>query len=59
MSATLRQQVDNMFKNRSSRYNFLDLNSNLTGDNRLVHLKDRMRQCQRVFFNLKSALRKV
>ncbi|CAF3958747.1 unnamed protein product, partial [Rotaria magnacalcarata] len=59
MSATLRQQLDNMFKNRSSRYNFLDLNSNLTGDNRLAQLKDRMRQCQKVFFNLKSALRKV
>jgi hypothetical protein len=35
------------------------LDNNLTGDNRLIHLKDRMRQCQKVFFNLKSALNKI
>ncbi|CAF1095607.1 unnamed protein product [Rotaria sordida] len=59
MNATLRQQLEDMFKHRSSRYNFLDLNSNLTGDNRLAHLKDHMRQCQKVFFNLRSALKKI
>jgi len=35
------------------------LDNNLTGDKRLAHLKDRMRQCQKVFFNLKSALTKI
>ena len=35
------------------------LDNNLTGDERINHLKDRMRECQKVFFNLKSALVKV
>jgi len=56
---TMRQQLKDMFKHRPSRYNFLDLNNNLTGDERIAHLKDRMRECQKVFFNLKSALVKV
>ena len=73
---TLRQQLENMFKNQSSRYNFLDLSmiylsflcknificcldNDITGDDRLNHLKDRMKQCQKVFINLKSALTKV
>ncbi len=74
MNITLRQQLEDMFKNRSSRYNFLDLSkisiefsnknifcldNDITGDDRLAHLKDRMRQCQKVFINLKSALTKV
>jgi len=59
INGTLRQQLDEMFKHRSSRYNFLDLHNNLTGDRRLSHLKDRMRQCQKAFFNLKSALTKI
>ena len=37
----------------------LSLDNNLTGDRRLAHLKDRMRQCQKVFFNLKGALTKI
>ncbi|CAF2874955.1 unnamed protein product [Rotaria sp. Silwood2] len=56
---TMRQQLKDMFKHRPSRYNFLDLNNNLTGDERITHLKDRMRECQKVFFNLKSALVKI
>ncbi|CAF0962139.1 unnamed protein product [Adineta ricciae] len=56
---TMRQQLKDMFKHRPSRYNFLDLNNNLTGDERITHLKDRMRDCQKVFFNLKSALVKI
>ncbi|CAF1536460.1 unnamed protein product, partial [Adineta steineri] len=56
---TMRQQLKDMFKHRPSRYNFLDLNNNLTGDERISHLKDRMRECQKVFFNLKSALVKI
>jgi hypothetical protein len=48
-----------LIKHRPSRYNFLDLNNNLTGDERITHLKDRMRDCQKVFFNLKSALVKI
>ncbi len=75
INITLRQQLEDMFKNRSSRYNFLHLSkiiclflnknnflyldNDLTGDPRLTHLKDRMRQCQKVFFNLKSALTKI
>ena len=35
------------------------IDNNLTGDNRLAHLRDRMRDCQKVFFNLKSALIKI
>ena len=35
------------------------LDNNLAGDDRISHLKDRMRDCQKVFFNLKSALVKV
>lgn len=35
------------------------LDNNLTGDERIAHLKDRMRECQKVFFNLKSALVKI
>ncbi|CAF4451792.1 unnamed protein product, partial [Rotaria socialis] len=56
---TMRQQLKDMFKHRPSRYNFLDLNNNLAGDERITHLKDRMRECQKVFFNLKSALVKI
>jgi len=72
---TMRQQLKDMFKHRPSRYNFLDLSkikflfesffffyyldNNLTGDERITHLKDRMRDCQKVFFNLKSALVKI
>lgn len=37
----------------------ISLDNNLTGDRRLAHLKDQMRQCQRVFFNLKNALTKI
>ena len=37
--------------------NYLD--NNLTGDERITHLKDRMRECQKVFSNLKSALGKI
>ena len=37
----------------------ISLDNNLTGDQRLAHLKDRMRQCQKVFFNLKDALTKI
>ncbi len=71
----MRQQLKDMFKHRPSRYNFLDLSkikflfeaffffyyldNNLTGDERITHLKDRMRDCQKVFFNLKSALVKI
>lgn len=35
------------------------LDNNLGGDERINHLKDRMRECQKAFFNLKSALVKV
>jgi hypothetical protein len=35
------------------------LDNNLNGDERITHLKDRMRECQKVFFNLKSALVKI
>jgi hypothetical protein len=35
------------------------VDNNLAGDERIAHLKDRMRECQKVFFNLKSALVKV
>ncbi len=35
------------------------LDNNLTGDERISHLKDHMRECQKVFFNLKSALVKI
>ncbi|UJR21352.1 hypothetical protein I4U23_024445 [Adineta vaga] len=59
VNSTLRQQLEDMFKNRTSRYNFLDLNNDITGDDRLAHLKDHMRQCQKVFLNLKSALTKI
>lgn len=75
VNTTLRQQLEDMFKDRTSRYNFLDLSklrlvrvrihlrisldNNLTGDRRLAHLKDQMRQCQKVFFNLKSALTRI
>lgn len=38
---------------------FWYLDNNLTGDERINHLKDRMRECQKAFFNLKSALVKV
>lgn len=37
----------------------LCLDNTLTGDERITHLKDRMRECQKVFFNLKSALVKI
>ena len=43
----------------SSSSSRITLDNNLTGDRRLADLKDRMRQCQKVFFNLKSALTKV
>ncbi|CAF0723859.1 unnamed protein product [Adineta ricciae] len=59
VNLTLREQLEDMFKSRPSRYNFLDLNNDITGDERLAHLKDRMRQCQKVFLNLKSALTRV
>ncbi|CAF0937807.1 unnamed protein product [Adineta steineri] len=59
INITLNQQLEDMFKNRTSRYNFLDLDTDKTGDDRLVHLKDRMRQCQKVFLNLKHALTKI
>lgn len=76
-SVTMRQQLKDMFKHRTSRYNFLDLSNvtidlqstelirksildnTLTGDERIGHLKDKMRDCQKVFFNLKSALVKI
>ena len=49
-----------MFKHRTSRYNFLDhLDDTLTGNQRLMHVKDRLRQCQAVFLNLKMALTKI
>ena len=35
------------------------LDNNLNGDERINHLKDRMRDCQKVFFNLKGALVKI
>jgi uncharacterized membrane protein (DUF106 family) len=38
---------------------FVYLDNNLTGDERIAHLKDRMRECQKVFFNLKNALGKI
>ncbi len=46
-----------MFSFKSKIYWYSD--NNLTGDERITHLKDRMRDCQKVFFNLKSALVKI
>jgi uncharacterized membrane protein (DUF106 family) len=40
-------------------FSFFYLDNNLTGDERITHLKDHMRECQKVFFNLKSALVKI
>ncbi|CAF1231886.1 unnamed protein product [Didymodactylos carnosus] len=56
---TIRQQLEEMFKNCPSRYNFVELNNNLDGEERLQHIKDKMRECQKVFFNLRNALTKV
>lgn len=57
----LRQKLEEMFNNRPSRYDFLDLNKDekVSGDQRLENLKDRLRQCQQVFFNLRLALTKI
>ena len=38
---------------------FYHLDETIIGDNRLEHLKDRLRQCQKVFFNLHTALTKI
>ena len=60
LNNNLRQQLEEMFKHRASRYNFLDqLDDTLTGNQRLMHVKDRLRQCQAVFLNLKMALTKI
>ncbi len=47
-----------LFYNKILSSNFY-LDNNLAGDERITHLKDRMRECQKVFFNLKTALIKI